>query len=154
MTDDPTRTNPHRKRRARRRRALVAAFNQADSARRAAAGAGQRRAPTGIQGTLVDIGQSPFDVPRAFANDISSGRQARADAALAALGDTELIWEAQRRESAGIGTVLSRLGADRSARLLHHAYVLAAVNLSVVLGFDLPSPLPGIERFSALVREG
>jgi predicted acylesterase/phospholipase RssA len=136
-----------------RRRSLVAAFNQAAAAKAAAARIQDRPASArvGLLGALVDIGQSPFDVPKAFATAPAwSGRAGRAKLALAELEDTESAWEAQRRESVEIGTVLSRLGPDLSARLLRHAYVLAAVNLSVILDFPLPHPLPGIEVFEVL----
>jgi predicted acylesterase/phospholipase RssA len=136
-----------------RRRALVAAFNQAAAAEAAAKRDGDEdaKARIGLGGALVDIGQSPFDVARAFAKAPAwSDRARRAAAALEELGDTEEAWDAQRRESAGIGTVLSRLGPNLSARLLRHAYVLAAVNLSVILDLPLPRPLPGIEVFEEL----
>jgi predicted acylesterase/phospholipase RssA len=142
-----------------RRRALVAAFNQAAAARAAAehSGVGGASARVGLLGALVDIGQSPFDVPNRFvANPALPEQGGRAKAALEELGDTKeirKIWDDRQRESARIGTVLSRLGSEVSARLLHHAYVLAAVNLHVILNFPLPRPLPGVDRFRALVAK-
>jgi predicted acylesterase/phospholipase RssA len=139
-----------------RRRALVAAFNQAAAARAAMDKAGEHDDLPGaaLMGALVDIGQSPFDVPKAFENNKDPQLAERAKQALAALrelGDSEEVWKAQQRESAGIGTGLSRLDADLSARLLRHAYVLAAVNLHVILGFP-PRPLPGLDIFQAMTR--
>jgi hypothetical protein len=142
-----------------RRRALVAAFNQAAAAKAASAQAPAHevRARVGLLGALVDIGQSPFDVPKAFESDHAwpdrADRAREALEALEELGDTEEAWRRQQRESAGIPTVLSRLGPERSARLLQHAYVLAAVNLRVILDFPLPRPLPSIESFQALAAE-
>lgn len=119
-----------------RRRALVAAFNQA-----AISG-------TGLTGALVDIGQSPFDVPRAFISDDRwPERMGRAARALDALGDTADFWDQERRHSAAIPTVLSRLGSETSARLMRHAYVLAMINLSVVLDFP-PLPVPTLQEMS------
>lgn len=141
-----------------RRRALVAAFNQAAAARAAKEKAGDHdRLPSdGLMGALVDIGQSPFDVPTAFKHNLDPDLAARAGQALSALrglSDSEEEWQTQQRESAGIGTGLSRLGADVSARLLRHAYILAAVNLHVILGFPL-GPLPDLDRFQAMTEGG
>jgi predicted acylesterase/phospholipase RssA len=134
-----------------RRRALVAAFDQAAAARAAMEAAGDSigaAEKAGLIGAIVDISQSPFDVARAFDESTSWPERARrAGEALRELGDTESKWDEQRRESMKIGTVLSRLGVARSASLVHHAYVLAAVNLSVILGFELPKPLPSVGEF-------
>lgn len=109
-----------------RRRALVARFNEA------------ARSGIGMMGALVDISQSPFDVPDAFVGRTEwPDRVPRAQAAIAALGKTRTEWAVASRANASVGTVLWRIDADVSARLLHHAYVLAMINLHVVLGYPL-----------------
>jgi len=113
----------------------------------------------GIQGTLVSIAQSPFEVPDAFcpAGAPWPQRSERARQALAWLGDTEqnrAAWAATAAASRSVPTVLRKLGPDSTARLLRHAYVLAACNLHVLLdGFALPSAPPSEEEFRALIGE-
>ena len=120
----------------------------------AAASTGQ-----GTQGTLVSIAQSPFEMPDAFC---SAGarwpqRAARAREALAWLGDTEqnrTAWTATAAASRAVPTVLRKLGPDQTARLLWHAYVLAACNLHVLLdGYALPPTAPSEEEFRALIGQ-
>jgi predicted acylesterase/phospholipase RssA len=111
----------------------------------------------GTVGTLVSIAQSPFEVPDAFLHAGSRWpqRAERACEALAWLGDTEqgrAAWAATAAASRAVPTVLRKLGPDQTARLLWHAYVLAACNLHVLLdGFPLPSALPSEEEFHVLV---
>jgi predicted acylesterase/phospholipase RssA len=122
-----------------RREALVARFRLAELQRK------------GLRGTLVHIAQSPYVVPAAFQNDASdSGRAARSQAALAALGDHEEEWTSIADANSRVGTVLSALGAEASARLVRHAYVLAMVNLHVLLDYPL-LPMPDPARFETLV---
>lgn len=131
-----------------RRRELVARFDLAE------------REGRGLRGVLVHIPQSPFDVPDAFlgAQARWPERAARAAVVLAGLigaedeEDARKRWQAIADDNAAIGTVLSRLGIERTARLLHHAYVLAMVNLHVVLDYPLLE-LPSHERFAALAGE-
>jgi hypothetical protein len=130
-----------------RRHNLVTGWN-------AAASTGQ-----GTQGTLVHIAQSPFEVPDAFrhAGTRWPQRTKRAQDALAWLGDTEqnrTTWTAIVTGSRAVPTVLRRLGPEQTARLLRHAYVLAACNLHVLLeGFALPPAPPSEEEFRALIGE-
>jgi hypothetical protein len=116
----------------------------------AAAQAGQ-----GVTGGLVQIAQSPFEVPDAFAGDDQPpDRAARAREAIAWLGDSaanRAAWAAVAEQSRNLPTVLRKLGAAVTARLLWHAYVLAASNLHVLLpGFPLPE-LPAEEEFRAFI---
>ena len=105
----------------------------------------------GLRGALVHIPQSPYVVPKAFSTDESDReRAARARNALAKLGDTEATWERIADANARVGTVLSSLGVEKSARLVYHAYVLAMVNLHVILGYPLLE-MPDEARFTALV---
>ncbi|HEU4701939.1 MAG TPA: patatin-like phospholipase family protein [Conexibacter sp.] len=124
-----------------RRQELVASFDLAERQRE------------GMRGALVHIEQSPFRVPRRFAGDAAWPERAeRAAAALALLqeGDVdERAWSDVARANAAVKTTFCGLGAATTARLLHHAYVLAMVNQHVLLGHPL-LPLPSAERFDAL----
>jgi len=105
----------------------------------------------GLRGALVHIPESPFVVPKAFLDDTTfPDRAERARAALVALGDTEAQWAETAKADSTVGTVLSKLGTDVSARLLHHAYVLTMANLHVILGTPL-LPMPDRQRFVAVV---
>jgi Patatin-like phospholipase len=100
---------------------------------------------TGMRVGLINIPQSPFRV----ATDFSHGQGPAADrarAVLAALGDTRKEWDADTRTNATVGTSLSKMGVEVSARLLHHAYVLAMANLHVLMDYPL-LPLPDRSRF-------
>ncbi len=125
-----------------RRQGLVGRFDRAELQGR------------GMRGALVHIPQTPFDVPKAFIDrDDWPNRQERAGKALRALEETQKTreeWEEVARLDAAVGTVLNRLGTEVSARLLHHAYVLAMINLYVILGYPL-LPIPDQDRFKELV---
>jgi hypothetical protein len=125
-----------------RRQGLVGRFDRAELQRR------------GMRGALVHIPQSPFDVPDAFIDRADwPDRQRWAKEAVQALGDTRKTregWEEVARADAAVGTVLNRLGTEVSARLLHHGYVLAMVNLHVILGYPL-LPIPDRDRFEEFV---
>jgi hypothetical protein len=106
---------------------------------------------SGMRGALVHIAQSPFDVATAFKDSVAwPGRAVRANALIGMLGDTEGAWDRVAQDNAGVKTTLSRHGIEVSARLLHHAYVLAMANLHVVLGYPLLQ-VPSRERFEQLV---
>jgi hypothetical protein len=128
-----------------RRRELVARFDLAE------------REGSGLRGALVHIPQSPYEVPDAFAaaENLWPERGSRAGAALETLGSGSLdreAWAAVAAQNARVPTTLVGLKKDVTARLLHHAYVLAMVNLHVILGYPLLE-LPDPERFGALLRE-
>ncbi len=109
----------------------------------------------GMTGALVDISQSPFDVPDAFIDQPECvDRIPRARRALEALGDTKETrkeWKRASKDNAAVGTVLWRIDPDVSARLLHHAYVLAMINLHVVLAYPILD-IPSRESFQEMVR--
>jgi hypothetical protein len=125
-----------------RRQGLVGRFDRAELQRK------------GMRGALVHIPQSPFEVPDAFSDRADwPDRQRWAKQALQALGDSQKTredWEAVARANAEVGTVLNRLGTEVSARLLHHGYVLAMVNLHVILGYPM-LPVPDRDRFEEFV---
>ena len=106
----------------------------------------------GMKGALINIRQSPFRVPLGVMNDPqwSSEAQQRATLVLKALGDTQGEWARIAKSNAAIGTVLSKLGTDASAQLIHHGYVLAMANLHTILGYPL-LPIPDPTRFKGMV---
>lgn len=132
---------------AQRRFGLVARFERA------------RLEGEGLRGALVNIPQSPFKVPLAFAPrdgaQPEDERQARALAAIALLetpGEpSRAEWDEIARRNDHIKTALCAVGPD-SAQLLRHAWVLTAVNLHVLLGMPLPSVLPPLTRFEAMAH--
>jgi hypothetical protein len=108
------------------------------------------RTGEGMRIGLVNIPRSPFDLPKEFAR-YGGPAGDRARAVLAALGDTERRWEEDARANATrVKTSLSKMGTEVSARLLHHAYVLAMANLHVTMNYPL-LPVPDRERFVELV---
>ena len=112
----------------------------------------------GARGALVHIAQSPFEVPDAFAKAAGTPqeRSARAQEALGWLGDTEdnrRVWAEVTRQNRAVPTVLRKLGPGPTARLLWHAYVLAACNLHVIGdNFPLPAQLPAEADFRSLLE--
>lgn len=111
----------------------------------------------GLRGALVHIGQNPFGVPQRFENATGplADRAARGRAALerlSELGTTREEWDAIARVNASVATTLGPIGVGASARLLWHAYVLATVNLHVILGYPLVA-LPTEDSFRRLVSD-
>ncbi len=111
----------------------------------------------GVGGALVHITQSPFEVPDAFASATGqwTQRAIRAREALAWLGDSEqnrAAWAEVAQQNRTVPTVLRKLGPESTARLLWHAYILAACNLHVILDeFPLPSRQPTMDQFLDLI---
>ncbi len=109
----------------------------------------------GLRGALVHIPQSPFRVADAY---VAQDRQwpkraARARRVLDLLGDDEdgrAQWKETARRNADVETVLSKLGEEKTSRLLRHAYVLAMCNLHVILDYPLLD-IPPAERFAELL---
>lgn len=104
-------------------------------------------------GTLVQIDRSPFALPRQF--DRPDGPHddlaKRARRIIDALGDTEAAWQSEAAANRSVGTTLSKIPADRAARLLRHAYVLTMVNSHLLLDYPLLD-IPDVESFLPLVR--
>ena len=127
-----------------RRRELVRRFDLAE------------QMDEGLRGALVHIPQSPFRAPDAFADAESPwpDRRTRAHAALALLGDdqaTRSYWAEIARENAAVKTTLVGFSPEVCARLLRHAYVLAMVNLHVILDYPLLPAIPTEPDFLAFV---
>ena len=106
-----------------------------------------------LTGGMAQINQSPYKLP----GDFVSGADAMAVRAKAALNklpppDTNEAqeWAADVRANALVKTTLSRIPADRAARLMRHAYVLTMVNLHVLSDYPLLD-IPAVDSFLALV---
>ncbi len=104
-----------------------------------------------MRGCLVDIASSPYTVPDVFASSAEFPQRAERVAAAheALAGTTRDFWRAEARFTSRIKTSLSKLGVADSARILRHAYTLAAVNLHVLLGYPLV-PIPSFDDFKAM----
>jgi predicted acylesterase/phospholipase RssA len=125
-----------------RRRELVARFDLAELH------------PPGLRGALVHITQSPFKVPQAFKSkqDLWPERAQRARDALAKLeasGADEQAWKKIAEDNAAVPTTLVAFDKEVTACLLYHAYVLAMMNLHVILDYPLLD-VPARERFQKL----
>jgi len=106
-------------------------------------------------GTLVQIDRSPFAMPKLFARPAGSpgddARSQRARRLIEALGNTETEWAADAEANRKVGTTLSKIPADRAARLLRHAYVLTMVNAHLLLDYPLLA-IPDVDAFLPLVK--
>jgi predicted acylesterase/phospholipase RssA len=102
-------------------------------------------------GSTIQIDRSPFDLPRAFeagGDDAAS----RAAAVLALLGpESEEAWDAIAQANRRVKTSLSRIGVERSAAIVRHAYVLTMANCHVLLGYPLLA-LPDDTRVRGVLR--
>jgi predicted acylesterase/phospholipase RssA len=105
----------------------------------------------GLRGALVHIPQSPLGVADAYLNSSNPELAARARTVVDRLGPERERWDRLAEESATTKTSLSKLGVDRSASLVQHAYMLAMANLHVLLGYPWLDP-PARERFEDLAR--
>jgi hypothetical protein len=94
-----------------------------------------------LRGAIVQINQSPFHVPQTYA-DGSGDEAGRAHAVLALLGETEDEWKGRVDRTRRVKTTLSRIPAPLAADLVHHGYVLAMVNLHVILDQPPLEPPP------------
>jgi predicted acylesterase/phospholipase RssA len=125
-----------------RRQELVARFDFAE------------REGKGLRGALVHITQSPFRVADLFAHADEQWpeRAARARAVLEGplAGQDRDAWQKSADANALVPTTLVALSQEVTARLLYHAYVLAMVNLHVILDYPLVE-MPGPERFRQMV---
>jgi predicted acylesterase/phospholipase RssA len=114
------------------------------------------REQRGLRGALVHIPQSPFDVAKDCLEPERASRwpdrAERAATVIERLGlQTEGSWARIAQRSKNLPTVLKGFGAQDSADLLLHAYVLAMCNLHVILGYPLIE-IPSAERFADLMR--
>jgi hypothetical protein len=66
------------------------------------------------------------------------------------VANAEEEWRETARLNSAVATTLRRLPERATARLLHHSYVLAMINLHVILGYPLLD-VPTREHFSLLL---
>ncbi|MEA2826745.1 MAG: hypothetical protein QOG43_1184 [Actinomycetota bacterium] len=112
--------------------------------------AGSRDPNVRLDGGLVQIDRSPFELPRTFASGSDDlARRARSALDLLTPGE-EAAWAADAEANRRVKTALSKIPADRAARLLRHAYVLTMVNMHVLRDYPL-LPIPTVADFEKLV---
>jgi len=110
------------------------------------------RSGQGLRGTVVQISQSPLDVPTSFAQGpVEDELAQRAHTVLAALRGTEPEWSETVKATSSVKTTLSRVPSPQAELLLWHGYVLAMANTHVILDYPL-LPLPELTRFARYVR--
>ena len=110
----------------------------------------------GLEGTLVQIDRTPYDIPEDFVGTDAIGLRARAVldglvAHAAGGGGDRAWWEAEAEANRSVKTALSKVPTERAASLLLQAYVVAMANAHVLL--DLPLlPIPTLDEMIDLVR--
>jgi predicted acylesterase/phospholipase RssA len=103
-----------------------------------------------LGGGTVQIDRSPFEVPRSFASGSDDiARRARTALDLLTPGE-EAAWAAEAEANRRVKTALSKIPADRAARLMRHSYVLTMVNMHVLRDYPL-LPIPTVADFERLV---
>jgi hypothetical protein len=105
-----------------------------------------------LAGGMVQIDRSPFELPKKFAKGHDELAE-RANQALDRLGRgaaEEEAWAADAEANRHVKTALSKIPADRAARLMRHAYVLTMVNMHVLRNYPL-LPIPTVADFEKLV---
>lgn len=103
---------------------------------------------SGLAGCLLDIASDPYGAATAFV-DKSDLWPERAARARSVLNEKPSRWESDARFVSSVKTGLSKLGVETSARILHHAYTLTAMNLHLFLGLPLVEH-PSLDRFTAM----
>lgn len=109
---------------------------------------------SGLPSVLVQISQSPFLVPNAYAQESAPvGQRARGVLQFLSQGPSSEAWSQIAVQNSAVATTLSKLGADVSARLIYQGYVVTMCNLHVFFGDDFPlfSEELAIERFRRLI---
>jgi hypothetical protein len=126
-----------------RRQAIVDSYNPAEPTTASA-----------MPSALVQISQSPFVVPNAYAESKKPvGDRARAALQFLQAGPTSKVWSEIAKDNADVGTSLSKFGTDVSVRLIYHAYVVTMCNLHVLFGNGFPLIPQGLseDRFRELI---
>jgi predicted acylesterase/phospholipase RssA len=127
-----------------RRRALLRRFWLAELGPDA-----HRREPV-LDGVLVQINRSPFEIADSFASG-SDDKAERAQALLNHIADEDRpTWAQITRDNAAVKTTLSSVGRERAALLLRHAYALTMAMTHIVLGYPV-RPLPSLDDLEAWV---
>lgn len=111
-----------------------------------------RHGETALDGTMIQIDRSPFDVPNAFKGGSDDYAQ-RSNAALAQLASEDPVaWTKIASANSSVKTTLSKVGEEAGARLMRHAYVLTMINAHVLLDYPL-QPIPPLDDFVSLIRD-
>lgn len=103
-----------------------------------------------LDGGMVQIDRSPYELPAKFARgDDDLAR--RAKAALEVLTpDAEDAWRSEAEANRSVKTTLSKISPERAASLLRHAYVLTMVNMHVLCDYPLLA-VPDVADLRTLV---
>lgn len=105
-------------------------------------------------GALVGIATSPYRVIDAHLTSDVADRYAVE--ALEWIGggtdERRAMWDRLVERDRAVRTTMGRLGEETTLDLLHHAYVLTAVNLHVLLRYPLPARGSDRDQFLDLVR--
>jgi predicted acylesterase/phospholipase RssA len=123
-----------------RRSALVQRFDEA------------AKSGIGLRGALVTIDQTPYTVADYFVKSTTwPDRASRANAVLTMLqNERKEEWERITDENRHTATTFGTFGTQRSAQLIYHAYVVAMMNLHIVLDYPL-LPMPTRKEFEDFV---
>jgi predicted acylesterase/phospholipase RssA len=101
-----------------------------------------------ISGVIAQIDRTPTALASSFARGDDDAAE-RARRVLAALPDEN--WELEAQRNSAVKTTLSKIDADRAARLLRHAYALVMADAVVLLDYPL-IPVPDLTVFRSLVE--
>jgi len=110
------------------------------------------REQKGLKGALVSIDQTPYKVAEFFAGSSDwPDRAERAEGVLRLFSEEDQQgWESLVQENSQTATTLSKLGKERSAKLIYQGYVVAMTNLHVILDYPLLE-IPQLEQFDRFV---
>ncbi len=105
--------------------------------------------PPPMGGVIAQIDRSPLSLAQSFAGgyDVAAERARRVVSEL-----SDVSWDDDVRANSRVKTALSKIDADRAARLMRHAYALTMADAVVLLGYPL-IPVPALEKFRSLVEQ-
>ena len=103
---------------------------------------------------LVSIDQTPYKVAEFFTGSSDwPDRAERAEKVLRLFSEEDQQdWESLVQENSQTATTLSKLGKERSAKLIYQGYVVAMTNSHVILDYPLLE-IPPLQQFNRLVSE-
>jgi len=116
------------------------------------------REQKGLKGALVSIDQTPYKVAEIFTGSSDwPDRAERAEKVLRLFSEEDQQgWESLVQENSQTATTLSKLGKERSAKLIYQGYVVAMTNSHVILDYPLLEipPLQQFDRFVSKISSG
>jgi hypothetical protein len=106
----------------------------------------------GLEGAMVQIDRTPYELPEDFDGTDAMGLRARAVLdALAAYSRDKTWWESEAEANRAVKTALSKVPTERAASLMLQAYVVTMANAHVLM--DLPlGRIPTLDEMVELVR--